>query len=66
MADEEKLVLLTAKQLAKLTGLAYWRVLQLVAAGKAPPHMRVGNTLRFPQDAAVGWIREQSTNHKER
>jgi excisionase family DNA binding protein len=60
MADEEKLRLLTTRELSKLTGLAYWRVLQLVAAGKAPPHMRIGNTLRFPQSGVEEWISKEA------
>ena len=57
--------LLTTKQLSKQTGIAYWRLLELVAKGKGPRHMRVGQTLRFPEDGVVAWIDEQ-TNKKER
>ena len=37
-------------------------IYELVAKGEAPPHMRVGQTLRFPEDGVVQFIREQSTN----
>lgn len=72
--DKEKMRLLTTRELSRLTGLARWRIFALVAeadrkpedAGKAPPHFRVGRTLRFPQSGVVEWIlREQTTNQKE-
>jgi predicted DNA-binding transcriptional regulator AlpA len=56
--------LLTVRQLHEATGLATWRIYEMVAKGEAPPHMRVGQTLRFPEDGVVQFIREQS-NHKE-
>jgi excisionase family DNA binding protein len=66
-SDERKTItetevprLLTTKQLSEKTGIAYWRMLELVAKGKAPPHMRVGQTLRFPEDSVLRWIREQT------
>ena len=58
--DDEKMRLLTARELARLTTIPYWRVLELVRCGKGPPHMRVGNTLRFPQDGVVQWILNES------
>lgn len=57
--------LLTTKQLSEQTGIAYWRLLELVKRGGGPPVMRIGNTLRFPIDGVVAWIAEQSNNHKE-
>ena len=52
--------LLTTKQLSQLTGIAYWRVLELVKQGKGPRVMRIGTTLRFPEDGVLEWIAEQS------
>ncbi len=56
--------LLTTKQLAEALGVPRWRVFELVAQGKGPPHFRVGKTLRFPETAVAEWIRSQcSTMH---
>lgn len=64
---EEKVPrLLTTKELSRLTSIAYWRLLQLVAQGKGPPHMRIGSTLRFPEDGVVQWILRESNNRVER
>ena len=52
--------LLTTKQLAEMTGIPRWRVFELVAQGKGPPHLRIGKTYRFPADQVCAWIREQS------
>jgi predicted DNA-binding transcriptional regulator AlpA len=52
--------LLTVRQLSEATGLAQWRIYAMVARGEAPPHMRVGQTLRFPEDGVVHFIREQT------
>ena len=62
MSDSEVRVprLLTTRQLAELTGLPRWRVFELIAQGKAPPHLRIGKTYRFPADAVADWIREQT------
>lgn len=57
--------LLTTTQLAEATGIARWRLFELVKQGKAPPHMRLGNTLRFPEDGVVAWIAEQTSSTKE-
>jgi excisionase family DNA binding protein len=56
--------LLRVREVEKLTGLAPWRIYELIAQGDGPPHMRVGKTIRVPEDALVKWIEEQ-TNHKE-
>jgi excisionase family DNA binding protein len=55
--------LLTTKQLAEATGIPRWRLFELVRQGKAPPHMRVGNTLRFPVDGVVEWIARQTNQN---
>lgn len=67
LTDEEKIPrLLTTKQLSDRTGIPCWRIYELVAKGKAPPHMRVGSPLRFPEDGVVAWIVEQcAANRKE-
>ncbi len=52
--------LLTTKELSERTGLARWRVFELVARGKGPRFMRIGKTLRFPEDGVAQWINEQS------
>jgi excisionase family DNA binding protein len=57
--------LLTTRQLSEALGIPRWRIHEMVAQGKAPPHLRVGRTLRFAEDAVVKWIEQQSNiNHK--
>ena len=53
--------LLTAKELAATLHVPLWRIYELVDDGKAPPTMRIGKTLRFPDDGVVQWIREQTS-----
>jgi len=53
--------LLRVKEVVKLTGIEAWRLYELIARGEGPPHMRVGKTIRVPEDALVKWI-EQQTN----
>lgn len=50
--------LLTAKELAASLNVPLWRIYELVDEGKAPPSMRIGKTLRFPQDSVIEWIKE--------
>lgn len=50
--------LLKVPDVIRLTGLPQWRVYELVADGKIP-HMRVGRTLRFSEQALAAWIEEQ-------
>ncbi|HEY8685526.1 MAG TPA: hypothetical protein VIO57_07970 [Chloroflexota bacterium] len=52
--------LLAAKELAVTLNVPLWRICELVDDGKAPPSMRIGKTLRFPEDGVVQCIREQS------
>jgi len=52
--------LLRIKEVAKLTGLAPWRLYEQLARGEGPPHMRVGKTIRVPEDALVKWIEKQT------
>jgi len=56
--------LLRIREVVKLTGIESWRLYELIARGEGPPHMRVGKTLRIPEDALVKWIEEQ-TQKKE-
>lgn len=66
MASEVKVPrLLTVKQLADLTGLPVWRIHQMCSENTAPPHLRIGKTIRFPEDAVVAWIQEQSTSKEQ-
>lgn len=56
--------LLRVRDLSELTGLARWRIYELIAEGKGPPHIRIGATIRFPEDAIVKWI-ESLTKHAQ-
>jgi predicted DNA-binding transcriptional regulator AlpA len=58
--------LLTTRELSERTGLARWRLFELVAKGLGPRVMRVGNTLRFPEDGVVQWINEQSSQQERK
>lgn len=51
--------LLTTKELSAATGIPRWRLFELVRAGRGPRHMRIGKTLRFPEDGVTEWIRER-------
>ena len=56
--------LLTAKELAVTLNVPLWRIYELVDDGKAPPNMRIGKTIRFPEDGVVQWIHEQISGSK--
>jgi excisionase family DNA binding protein len=51
--------LLRIKEVAEKTGLARWRLYELIGRGEGPPHMRVGKTIRVSEAALVRWIEEQ-------
>ena len=53
--------LLTAKELAVTLNVPLWRIYELVDEGKAPPNMRIGKTIRFPENGVVQWIHEQTS-----
>lgn len=53
--------LLTAKELAARLSVPLWRIYELVDDGKAPPSMRIGKTLRFPEDGVVEWIKAETS-----
>lgn len=50
--------LLTAKELAATLNVPLWRIYELVDDNKAPPSMRIGKTLRFPEDGVIEWIKQ--------
>ena len=56
--------LLTAKELADTLNVPLWRIYELVNDGKAPPSMRIGKTIRFPENGVVRWIHEQTSSTK--
>lgn len=58
--------LLRVRDVEEITGLARWRLYELIAQGKGPRHLRIGKTISVPEDALIEWIDEQSTtNHRE-
>ena len=57
--------LLRAKELAAALNVPLWRIYEFVDEGKAPPSMRIGKTLRFPEDSIVEWITAQTRTVKE-
>jgi excisionase family DNA binding protein len=50
---------LTVEELSQATGIQRWRIYALVKQGKAPPHFRVGSTLRFPIAGVRRWVEAQ-------
>ena len=66
MASEVRVPrLLTIKEIEAKTGIARWRLYELIAEGKGPPVLRIGKTLRVPEDALVQWIEEQVKQQPE-
>jgi len=57
--------LLTLKEVEQATGIKRWRTYALIQQGKGPRHLRIGKTIRVPEDALVQWIEEQSKPHTE-
>jgi predicted DNA-binding transcriptional regulator AlpA len=69
--------LLTTAQLAKLTNIPAWRILQLVKgrpdkrSKKAnplpppPPHIRIGRSILFREDRVAQWINDQTSGGKD-
>ena len=62
MSNDEAAMLrtLTVKQLAEATGIQVWRLHQLVAEGKGPPHFRVGRVIRFQASKVREWMEQQT------
>lgn len=56
--------LLRVQELVEITGIQRFRWYELFEQGKGPKHMRIGKTIRVPEDALVKWIEEQSTQTK--
>ena len=56
--------LLTVREVAQLTGLARWRIYQLVSRGEGPKTLKIGRTLRVSEKSLVEWIeaREQGAH----
>lgn len=53
-------VTISAEEFAEqYLGTKPWRVYEMVKDGKAPPHFRVGKTLRFRVAAIEKWMEEQ-------
>ncbi len=49
---------LKPRELADKFGWSLRHVERLVADGKSPPIMRVGRSIRFPEDLADAWARD--------
>lgn len=64
-SEVQHLRTLTVKQLSEATGIQVWRVHQLVAEGKGPPHFRIGRVLRFRAKDVDAWLSEQSRQKEE-
>jgi len=60
MGDVKVPRLLRIREVAKLTGVQPWRLYELIARGEGPPHLRLGKTLRIPEDTLVRWIEQQA------
>ena len=52
--------LLCVRELVEITGIQRFRWYELFEQGKGPPHLRIGKTIRVPEDALVKWIEEQT------
>lgn len=46
------------KPAAEYLGLSYWKLLELVKAGKVP-HIRVGGRILFRRESLDKWLEEQ-------
>lgn len=51
--------LLTLREVEEMIGVPRWRLYQLLAEGKGPPHMKIGNTIRISEVALAEWIEQQ-------
>jgi len=58
--------LLTIKEVVRKTGIEKWRFYEMFARGDGPPHMRVGKTIRVPEDALAQWIKDQTAKGQQR
>ena len=53
------------REVAQVTGLERWRIYALLKRGEGPPFLRLGRTIRIPEDALVEWIEAQAAATKE-
>jgi excisionase family DNA binding protein len=58
--DDDDLRLLTVREFSGRTGLPVWRVYELLRNGEAPPHIRIGKTVRFPIRGVRQWMERQA------
>jgi len=66
MGTQQVPKLLRVREAAKLTGIERWRFYEIIKTGKGPPVLRIGRTIRIPEDALVRWIEQQArTDHNE-
>jgi predicted DNA-binding transcriptional regulator AlpA len=56
--------LLTAREVEKIAGIPRWRLYELIKRGEGPPHLRLGNTIRVPEDGLARWIQEQTAKQE--
>ncbi len=59
MGSETGVRLLSIKELAEKTGVAKWRWYETIAAGKGPPVVRLGRTLRVSEASLAKWLTAQ-------
>ena len=66
MTDVKVPRLLRVREAAEVTGIERWRLYALLKCGEGPPFLRIGRTLRIPENALVQWIEQQArTDHNE-
>ncbi len=67
MTDVKVPRLLRVREAAEVTGIERWRLYALLKCGEGPPFLRIGRTLRIPEDALVQWIKAQTliADHSE-
>jgi predicted DNA-binding transcriptional regulator AlpA len=61
---QDELRTLTVRGVSQATGIAEWRLYELLRAGKGPPHFRVGLTYRIRVKDLEAWMQDQ-TNHQQ-
>ena len=63
--EEAALRTMTTRQLAKASGIAEWRLNQMIRDGKGPPFFWVGKTRRFRVADVEAWMIQQTRNTQE-
>jgi excisionase family DNA binding protein len=61
----EELRTLTVEELSTATGIAVWRIYEMLRKGKAPPHFKVGSTYRFPFLGVRTWLTELASGKQD-